>query len=153
MNIYSWEEAQKITSELQDQGKVIVSSNGCFDLLHRGHVEYLEKARQLGDFLIVGINSDESVKKLKGPTRPINNEQDRALVLSALRCVNGVCVFSEPTPVRWLEFIKPQIHAKGGDYRAEEIPEYHTLKAWGGSINILPFVKGYSTSNILSQRE
>lgn len=132
-------------------GKKIVTTNGCFDLLHRGHVAYLERARQLGDLLIVGINSDASVKSYKGPDRPLNKDDDRAYVLSKLRSVDGVFIFNERLPNDFLQKIKPHFHAKGGDYKAEELPEYSLLKSMGAEVVIIPFVEGYSTTGILAK--
>jgi rfaE bifunctional protein nucleotidyltransferase chain/domain len=137
---------------LKGQGKKIVSTNGCFDLLHRGHVTYLEAAKNLGDVLVVGINSDQSVKKLKGEGRPVNKAQDRAFVLSALRCVDFVFIFDEDTPIEFLKILKPHVHAKGGDYEAEKLPEYPILKGFGAEVAIISFVDGYSTTEILSKR-
>ena len=137
---------------LKGQGKKIISTNGCFDLLHRGHVTYLEAAKKLGDVLVVGINSDSSVKKLKGEGRPINNAQDRALVISALKSVDFVFIFDEDTPIEFLQILKPHIHAKGGDYKVESLPEYPVLRAIGSDVTIIPFVDGYSTTQILSKR-
>jgi glycerol-3-phosphate cytidylyltransferase len=115
-------------------------------------VTYLEAARKLGDVLVVGINSDKSVKKLKGDGRPVNNAQDRAFVLSALKCVDFVFIFDEDTPVEFLQILKPHIHAKGGDYKAENLPEYPVLKAMGSDVSIISFVDGYSTTQILAKR-
>jgi rfaE bifunctional protein nucleotidyltransferase chain/domain len=129
----------------------IVTTNGCFDILHAGHCTYLEQARKLGDFLIVGINSDKSVSRIKGPDRPINNENARALVLESLKNVDAVCVFEQETPVEWLNFIRPDIHTKGGDYIAEKIPEFKALNQWGGKVVCLPFVEGFSTTSIVNK--
>ena len=134
---------------LKKSGKKIISTNGCFDILHRGHVNYLQAARSLGDILIVGINSDASVKKLKGDGRPLNKAEDRAYVLSALRCVDFVFTFNEDLPVEFLKKIKPHTHVKGGDYVAHKLPEYETLKSFGAEIAIIPFVWGYSTTQLL----
>lgn len=124
----------------------VIFTNGCFDILHVGHTTYLEQAKNLGDILIVGINSDTSVQKLKGPTRPINPETDRAQVLAALECVNHVIIFSEQTPITLIETLKPDIHVKGGDYHAESLPEFPIIQAFGGKVVILPFVYGKSTT-------
>jgi len=144
-------EAVEWAEEHKENKKTIVSTNGCFDLLHTGHISYLEDAKKLGDFLIVGVNSDESVRKLKGSSRPIHNELERARMLAALESVDCVCVFSEETPLRWLHEIQSALHCKGGDYKAEELPEYPVLKQWGGEIKIIPFLKGYSSSNIIKK--
>jgi rfaE bifunctional protein nucleotidyltransferase chain/domain len=137
--------------KLRTEGKTLVSTNGCFDILHSGHVSYLARARDLGDYLVVGINSDASVKKLKGPDRPVNQEKDRAFVLSALACVDAVCIFDEATPVEFLKAFKPQIHVKGGDYEAAKIPETAALAQWQGRVEILPFLEGYSTTDIIKR--
>lgn len=138
--------------KLKSQGKKIVSTNGCFDILHRGHVSYLEAAKKLGDVLVVGVNSDQSVKKLKGEGRPVNKAQDRAFVLSGLKSVDFVFIFNEDTPIEFLKILKPHVHAKGGDYKAENLPEYPVLKAFCAEVAIISFVEGYSTTNILSKR-
>ena len=106
------------------EGKKIVFTNGCFDLLHPGHVEYLCRARDLGDILWLGLNSDESVKRLKGPNRPVNQAEDRAMVLAGLGCVDFISTFVEDTPIQILSKVKPHIHTKGGDYVKENLPEY-----------------------------
>ena len=147
--ILSWDEAAQLAEDCRERGGVVVTTNGCFDILHRGHVSYLSQSRELGDLLLIGINSDESVRKLKGPGRPLNNELDRAFVLASLRHVDGVCIFSDANPNSWLDCIKPQIHAKGGDYTPETMPEQKVLARWGGRIVVLPFVPGHSTTAIL----
>lgn len=149
--IISWEQARSLSNKLRSEGKTLVTTNGCFDILHRGHVDYLEKARDQGDFLMVAVNSDQSVRKLKGAGRPINTAEDRAYVLSALSSVDAVCLFDEDTPVKWLEFVKPDLHVKGGDYKVEELPETAALRKWGGDVKILNFVEGYSTTNIIKK--
>jgi D-glycero-beta-D-manno-heptose 1-phosphate adenylyltransferase len=132
--------------------KQLVTTNGCFDILHAGHVEYLENSRALGDALIVLVNTDVSVKaQNKGPNRPINNEQDRMRVIAALESVSYVCLFSEQTPVESLEVLRPQIHTKGGDYKAEDLPETKALKSWGGIVKIIPFVQGKSTTSLIQK--
>lgn len=125
----------------------IVFTNGCFDILHRGHIEYLQKSKDLGDFLIVGINSDESVKKLKGPNRPINNEQDRKFMLQSLKCVNRVVVFNEDTPYEIIKKLKPHVLTKGGDYTIETTIGHDLVE----KTYIIPFTSGYSTTNIIER--
>lgn len=147
----SWDEAQRKIAEIQNQGGKVISTNGCFDILHVGHVTYLEQARALGDFLIVGINSDASVKRLKGKDRPLQDEASRAVMLRALRSVDAVCLFEEDTPLAWLQKIKPLIHVKGGDYQVDKLPETPVLKNWGGEVRCLPFVAGYSTSSLIEK--
>ena len=123
-----------ICNELKLQGKKIVFTNGCFDILHSGHVTYLEKAKQLGDVLVLGLNTDESVSRIKGPTRPINKESDRAVVLDALRCIDYVCLFKEETPYNIINSIMPDVLVKGGDYTVETIIGADlVIKKWGSS--------------------
>lgn len=126
---------------------IIVFTNGCFDILHAGHVEYLEKSKALGDKLIVGLNSDISVKKFKGPSRPINNEQDRKKVLEALKCVDEVIVFEEESPYELIEKLKPDILTKGGDYSLEQIKSKELVSR----VEIIPFKEGYSTTKIINR--
>jgi D-beta-D-heptose 7-phosphate kinase/D-beta-D-heptose 1-phosphate adenosyltransferase len=133
----------------QQKGKKIVFTNGCFDILHRGHVTYLNQARDLGDLLIVGINSDESVKRLKGPERPVNVLEDRAYVLSALKSVDYVISFEEDTPLNLINLIMPDILVKGGDYTIDRIVGAQEVLAHGGRVEIIPFVPGKSTSAII----
>ena len=147
----TWSEAKSYSDRLRLEGKRVVTTNGCFDLLHVGHVTYLEKARAFGDVLIVGINSDESVKRLKGPQRPLQTALDRAQILAALRAVDAVCVFTEDTPVEWLKMVKPDVHVKGGDYKPADMPETEALKAWGARVEIIPFVDGHSTSSLVAK--
>lgn len=147
----SWEVARGLAERVRASGGIVVSTNGCFDILHPGHVSYLAFARSLGDFLIVGINSDKSVSRLKGPKRPIQSAEARACVLSQLRSVDAVCVFNEETPVEWLKSFRPQIHVKGGDYDPETMPESQPIKSWGGRIQLAPFIEGFSTTSILGK--
>ena len=134
---------------LRHQGRVLVVTNGCFDLLHLGHVTYLEAARNLGDMLLVGVNGDEAVRALKGPDRPINTEQDRAGVLAALECVDGVCIFSEVRAMRFLELAQPDIYVKGGDYSLETLnpEERQIVEQAGGHIRLIPMLPGRSTTH------
>jgi len=131
------------------KGKKIVFTNGCFDILHRGHVTYLQQARDLGDLLIVGINSDASVKRLKGQERPVNMLEDRAFVLSALKSVDYVIPFDEDTPLNLIMSIMPDILVKGGDYTIERIIGAQEVLAHGGRVEIIPFVPGKSTSSLI----
>ncbi len=124
-----------------------VFTNGCFDILHRGHVEYLEKARELGDILILGLNTDASVKRLKGEMRPINSEIDRAIVLSALWCIDYIILFDEDTPFELIKSIRPDILVKGGDYKIEEVVGREFAK----EVILIDFVDGYSTTNIINK--
>lgn len=129
----------------------LVFTNGCFDVLHRGHVEYLEQARSLGDRLVVGLNSDDSVRRLKGAGRPAVAEQDRAAVLAALASVDVVTVFDEDTPRDLLRALLPDVLVKGGDYAPEQIVGREEVEAAGGAVVVIPFVEGYSTSGLLER--
>jgi rfaE bifunctional protein nucleotidyltransferase chain/domain len=126
----------------------LVFTNGCFDLIHPGHVAYLSEARSLGDRLIVGLNTDAGVRRLKGPERPLVPQEGRAAVLCALRCVDAVVLFGADTPRDLILRIRPQILVKGGDYTPETVVGASDLPAWGGTLRILPFLPGYSTSEI-----
>ena len=138
-------------SALKRQGRSIVFTNGCFDLIHPGHVAYLEAARDLGDALIVAVNSDRSVRALKGHTRPISPEKDRARVLAALACVDLVTVFDDDTAERLLDILQPKIIVKGGDYTETEPVEAGVVRAYGGNVQILPFTSGYSTTALVGR--
>ncbi len=143
--------AAKWISKLQSKGKRIVFTNGCFDLLHRGHVTYLEEARNLGDALIVALNGDGSVRQLKGKDRPLVTLKDRARVMAALECVDAVTWFHEKTPVELVGKLKPLIYVKGGDWDIAEIPEYPIVKSYGGQAIALNFVKGRSTTKLIEK--
>ena len=136
---------------LKSEKKKIVFTNGCFDLLHVGHIRYLSNAKKLGDFLIVGLNSDESVKILKGQNRPINKFEDRAMLLSALRSVDLVIMFEEQTPENLINKVVPNVLVKGGDYDIEDIAGYHTVIKNGGKVRTLDFYKGYSSTNYIKK--
>jgi rfaE bifunctional protein nucleotidyltransferase chain/domain len=139
--------------ELGRQGKRLVVTNGCFDLLHAGHVTYLEAARDHGDALLVGINSDAAVRSLKGPGRPVNSETNRALVVAALQSVDAVCIFAEVNAVPFLRKAKPDVYVKGGDYTLETInqDERRLVESVGGKIVLLPVVPGISTTSLLAK--
>ncbi len=139
----------RIVEELKVMGKKIIFTNGCFDLLHVGHIRYLEKARSLGDVLIVGVNSDQSVKILKGPKRPIISEEDRAEILSALECVDYITIFNEPTPLELISSLKPNVLVKGGDWTKETTVGKEVVENLGGEVIILPLENGASTSKII----
>jgi D-beta-D-heptose 7-phosphate kinase/D-beta-D-heptose 1-phosphate adenosyltransferase len=130
---------------------VVVFTNGCFDLLHRGHVEYLNAARALGDRLVVGLNTDASVRRLKGASRPVVGEADRAFVLAGLECVDAVTLFDEDTPAQLIAALLPDVLVKGGDYRPEAVVGRETVEAAGGRLVLIPFVAGHSTSSILQR--
>lgn len=134
-----------------NEGKRIVFTNGCFDILHRGHVTYLTEARKLGDLLVIGLNSDASVKRLKGPERPINNEADRQYVLSQLKAVDFVEIFTEDTPLNLILKVKPAILVKGGDWKMEQIVGAKEVIATGGEVYSLNFVDGYSTTSLIGK--
>ena len=138
-------------NSLRVDGKKIVFTNGCFDIIHVGHIRYLSKAKELGDILIVGMNSDESVKKLKGDNRPINSFEDRAILLSSLRFVDSVIMFKEQTPDNLIKKIVPDILVKGGDYKLEDIVGYQTVIENGGQVKTLSFYDGYSSSNYINK--
>lgn len=147
-------EGQALTETIErwhTEGQTVVFTNGCFDILHRGHVEYLAKAADLGTRLIIGLNTDASVRRLKGPTRPVNDEQARALVLSALGFVDAVAMFAEDTPYNLIAQVQPDILVKGGDYRVEEIVGYDIVTSRGGKVLTLPFVDGYSTTSTIKK--
>jgi rfaE bifunctional protein nucleotidyltransferase chain/domain len=128
----------------------IVFTNGCFDILHRGHVEYLQKAKTFGDKLVVGLNSDASVRRLKGETRPIQDEKSRKIILEALRFVDEVIIFDEDTPYELIKKIQPDVLVKGADYKPEDIVGYDIVKAKGGEVRTVEFVDGHSTSKIVN---
>jgi D-beta-D-heptose 7-phosphate kinase/D-beta-D-heptose 1-phosphate adenosyltransferase len=136
---------------LRDQGRRIVFTNGCFDILHRGHVTYLSRAKALGDELIVGVNTDASVRALKGPERPINRLEDRLSVLEALSCVDHVIPFDTPTPEPLIAAIRPDVFVKGGDYRRETLPEVGLVERLGGTVRILSYVEDYSTTGLIQR--
>jgi D-beta-D-heptose 7-phosphate kinase/D-beta-D-heptose 1-phosphate adenosyltransferase len=132
-------------------GQQIVFTNGCFDILHAGHVTYLTQAKEQGDILIVGVNSDESIRQLKGPERPVNKLSDRLAILAALACVDYVVPFSELTPEHLIRIIRPDVFAKGGDYTRETLPETQLVEALGGTVRILPYVGDCSTTRLIHQ--
>ena len=131
--------------------KKIVFTNGCFDIIHRGHIEYLAKAATLGNYLVVGLNSDASVQRLKGKTRPVMDQESRALVLASLQFVERVIIFPEDTPYDLIHFIRPNVLVKGGDYKPSEIVGYDIVKHSGGKVHSIEFVEGYSTTSIIEK--
>ena len=151
--IVDLEELSDRSEKLRSAGKKLVATNGCFDLLHVGHVRYLQAARALGDLLAVGLNADRSVRELKGGGRPITTESDRAEVLAALECVDLVTVFPEMRATRFLAAARPAIYVKGGDYRSDTLNEEEraALKKIGAEIRLIPFEAGYSTSRLIEQ--
>ncbi|MCU1676542.1 MAG: bifunctional heptose 7-phosphate kinase/heptose 1-phosphate adenyltransferase, partial [Frankiales bacterium] len=143
--------APRSVVDVRAAGGTVVATGGCFDLLHAGHVALLARARALGDHLVVLVNSDESVRRLKGPGRPLVPAADRAAVLSALSSVDSVVVFDEDTPEAALAALRPDIWAKGGDYTVEALPESALVASWGGQVVLLPFLHGRSTSRLLQE--
>ena len=134
---------------IRSGGKKIVFTNGCFDILHAGHVRYLTAAKSFGDILILGLNSDESVKMLKGANRPINNEKDRAEVLLGLKAVDYVVIFGERTAEKLIAEVRPDVYVKGGDYTIDKIPEAKIVQSYGGRVELVQFVAGHSTTKII----
>lgn len=151
--IIPWDGLSAWRDAMRASGRKLVVTNGCFDLLHLGHVTYLESARNLGDALLIGVNSDASVRELKGPERPVNNEQDRAAVLAALASVDGACIFTDKTATRFLAAAQPDIYVKGGDYTLDTLnqDERRVVEQAGGRIAILPIVPGKSTTALLQK--
>ncbi len=151
--IIPWDKLPEWRAALRQSGKKLVVTNGCFDILHPGHVTYLATARNLGDVLLVGLNSDASVRQLKGPERPVNEEMDRAIVLAALESVSAVCIFADKTAIRFLAAAQPDIYVKGGDYTLETInqAERRAVEQAGGKVVILPVVPGKSTTALLAK--
>lgn len=142
---------KKIVKDLKSKGKKIVFTNGCFDILHYGHVKYLEKARRYGDILLVAINSDRSLKAIKGRGRPIVPGSDRAKMVAALEPVNYITTFNELTPLKIIQALKPDVLVKGGDWRREDIIGKNFVESYGGEVVRIPYIKGYSTSSIIKK--
>lgn len=150
--LISLEQAGEIFSPEFRKQNTMVFTNGCFDILHRGHVYYLSRAREMGDILVLGLNSDSSVTRLKGKGRPVNDQAARAEVLGALAMVDYIILFEEDTPLELIRALKPDILVKGGDYKVEEIVGYNEVKAGGGRVCTIPIVEGYSSSSILNRK-
>lgn len=146
-----YQHIQQIVSQARSRNEKIIFTNGCFDILHRGHVEYLGKAKDIGGFLVVGLNTDASVKKIKGPNRPLQDEVSRAKVLASLFFVDLVVLFDEETPIRLIDFIIPDVLVKGDDYKPEDIVGYDTVVSNGGIVKTIPLVEGYSTTSIINK--
>ena len=151
MNPLAFNEVAAFCQSLKKQNKKIVFTNGCFDILHVGHVTYLQQARELGDFLFLGLNSDSSVRKLKGEQRPVQNEKDRSRILLQLKSVDALCIFPEDTPLDLIKQVKPDVLVKGGDWDVNQIVGKEFVESYGGVCKNLPFVSGYSTSTILEK--
>ncbi len=146
--ILSWEQAQKEIAAWKANNERIVFTNGCFDLLHFGHLHYLAEARNLGDRLVIGLNSEDSVRKLKGPNRPINDEKTREFQLASLEFVDAVVVFEQDTPIDLITMLQPDVLVKGGDWKASQIVGSDVILSNGGTVKSLPFIEGYSTTLI-----
>jgi len=149
--IKSWDDIASISRDLHSRARKIVFTNGCFDILHAGHALYLEKARAMGDILILGLNSDASVRRLKGETRPVNNQQDRAAVLAALAAVDYVVVFDQDTPYELVNVIKPDLLVKGGDWQLQDIVGSDVVLAQGGEVHSIDYLDGTSTTGIIDR--
>lgn len=151
--ILSWEETLERRGQLREAGKVIAVTNGCFDLFHRGHAEYLYHARQKADALLILLNSDSSVREVKGPHRPLIDEYSRAYLLASLEAVDIVTIFSSSTCLSQLRELQPEVYVKGGDYKEETLvqEEYHLLRSMGAKIELIPAVKGLSTTTLLER--
>jgi len=142
-------ELKNIVQRLKKKRKKIVFTNGCFDLLHYGHIKYLESAKRYGDVLVVAVNSDSSVKRLKGKNRPINNQKNRTLVLASLKCVDYVTIFNDLTPYRLIKNLRPDYLIKGGDWRKENIVGKDIVESYGGKVKTVSFLKKYSTTDLI----
>lgn len=140
-----------VRNDFKRHGQKIVFTNGCFDVLHYGHVHYLLQAKALGDILVIGLNSDDSVRRLKGPTRPINGENERAFVLAALACVDYVTLFEEDTPEELIKVVRPDVLVKGGDYTLDNIVGADFVMQNGGTVTTIPFVEGFSSTRIIEK--
>lgn len=149
--IYSLKTLKKKVVKWKREGKKIVFTNGCFDLVHRGHIEVLAKTADLGDKLIIGINTDKSIRELKGKNRPIIDEESRSILLSALEFVDAIILFNDPTPINLISLLQPDILAKGGDYKIEDIIGSNTVIENGGQVRIVPLTIGFSTTNIVDK--
>lgn len=149
--IVALDELEKVIRDAKKQGKIVVSTSGCFDILHAGHVTYLKEAREKGDILVVLLNSDSSVRALKGRERPIVPETERAIVVAGLESVNYVCIFSDRTPCGIIDRVKPDIVIKGGDYKGKQIPEMDSVAVYGGKVEYVNVVDGCSTTNIVEK--
>jgi len=145
------ENIRALIDEIHAKGKTVVTTNGCFDILHVGHVRYLEKTKTFADYLIVLLNSDKSVRSIKGPQRPINNEYDRAEILSALKCVDYVVLFDEDSPAKLLDEMKPDVYTKGADYNIQTLPEADIMIKNGTRVEFIDFVEGKSTTKIIEK--
>lgn len=149
--ILSREELLKNCNAWRLKGRKIVFTNGCFDILHHGHLDLLAKAATLGNVLVVGLNTDSSVQRLKGPARPVTHEQDRLFQLASLLCTDAVCLFDEDTPEELIKLIRPDVLVKGGDYTIDKIVGADFVQQHGGEVSIIPYVEGYSTTGLIDR--
>ena len=149
--VYTTDTLQSQIAEWRKDNKKIVFTNGCFDLLHLGHLDYLAKARDLGDKLIIGLNTDTSVSRIKGPSRPIKDQKSRATILAAMQFVDAVIFFDEETPIDLITWVKPDVLVKGGDYTLEGIVGHEIVLEKGGEVKTIPFVEGYSSSKLIEK--
>lgn len=147
----NWQSLKDQVEAWQAAGEKVAFTNGCFDLLHRGHVNYLQATRSLADRLVVGLNTDASVSRLKGPTRPVADEAGRLEVMAALGCVDAVTLFDEPTPLELIQTLKPDVLTKGDDYSIDTIVGAQEVISWGGQVLTVPLVQGYSTSSLIQK--
>lgn len=147
--VVSLAEGRAVRERAAAHGRAVVFTNGCFDLLHVGHVRYLQDARRQGDLLIVGLNDDDSTRRIKGPGRPFMSQQERAEILTALECVDYVIVFSEPTAESLVRSLKPDVYVKGGNYKLEELPEARVASQYGGEVYLTPLTEGCSTTSLI----
>jgi D-beta-D-heptose 7-phosphate kinase/D-beta-D-heptose 1-phosphate adenosyltransferase len=146
--------AARLAAELRAQGRAVVFTNGCFDILHLGHVRYLESSRRLGDALIVGINTDASVRRLKGPGRPLQSELDRAQILASLSCVDAVVLFDEDTPKALIQALRPDVLTKGADYKTKRaVVGWDLVRKWGGRVELVPLIEGRSTTGLVRRAQ
>jgi len=151
MSIVDRIESKKIVKKWHAKNKKVVFTNGCFDIIHRGHIEYLRESKELGDVLVLGLNSDESVRRIKGVPRPYQDERGRAVILDAMEMVDLVVIFDEDTPLNLICELKPDILVKGGDYNSQLIVGASEVEGWGGSVKTISFLKGYGTSTIVDK--
>jgi len=149
--VVSREKLKDLLDRLKGQGRRIVFTNGCFDILHAGHVQYLAEARKCGDLLVVGLNSDRSVRSIKGDARPVVSEEDRASVLASLRMVDYVTIFHEDTPLELIEYLRPHVIVKGGDWTEDSVVGRETVMKDGGIVKIIPLMEGRSTTNLIEK--
>ena len=149
--ILPFDQIESLFSDSFREQHKLVFTNGCFDVLHRGHIYYLSRARELGDLLVLGLNSDESVSRLKGPGRPVNQQQARAEVLGGLAFVDHIVIFPEDTPLNLINAVRPHVLIKGGDYKVNEIVGYQEVSSWGGKVITIPLLEGYSSTSIIDR--